>query len=252
MPLPFVWSSDFPPFHCFHLLLPTVLYLSFSSSRPLLNLTIYLVPSLIFSLLVLQEEDSLQISLSVLEPFDFLHLLTSTLLCCFPTWSPLRLAFAIMDLDLLVCSICPKKPSFSDTSHLLTHVGSKGHLSHLHKLQVRSHQEIEAGVQLATYNQWYQHHGLAQLLSERMVMKETKKAGRRKAATSRGAYVTERVSKDQTLSSQALPQKRIAKGRIQSQKKTRGRRGKPTADDDSDFEYSPVKRPRYVALHSPQ
>ncbi|KAK4939371.1 hypothetical protein LTR10_020358 [Elasticomyces elasticus] len=158
-----------------------------------------------------------------------------------------------MDLDLLVCSICPKKPSFSDTSHLLTHVGSKGHLSHLHKLQVRSHQEIEAGVQLATYNQWYQHHGLARLLSERMVTKEAKKAGRRKVATSRGAYVTERnpvVPVDETLLLQALPKKRTAKSRVQSQKKTRSRRSKQAADDDSDFEYSPSKRSRPRRAHT--
>ena len=158
-----------------------------------------------------------------------------------------------MELDLLVCSICPKKPSFSDTSHLLTHVGSKGHLSHLHKLQVRSHQEIESGVQLATYNQWYQHHGLARLLSERMVMKEIKKAGRRKAATSRGAYVAERTSVgsvDQTLLLQALPKKRTVKSRAQGQQKTRGRRNKQAVDDDSDFDYSPAKRSRSVFLLS--
>ncbi|RMD43964.1 hypothetical protein DV735_g1160, partial [Chaetothyriales sp. CBS 134920] len=72
--------------------------------------------------------------------------------------------------------ICPNQPDFSDTSHLLTHVSSKGHLAHLHKLQVKSHQEIAAGVQLANYNQWYQRHGLARLLSERMQQKESRRA----------------------------------------------------------------------------
>ena len=80
-----------------------------------------------------------------------------------------------MSSSLLGCTICPKLPKFSDTSHLLTHVSSKGHLSHLHKLQVRSHQEIAAIQQLAAYDQWYQQHGLGQLLSERMQQKDAKK-----------------------------------------------------------------------------
>lgn len=80
-----------------------------------------------------------------------------------------------MSSALLHCTICPKRPNFSDISHLLTHVSSKGHLSHLHKLQVRSHQEIEAGQQLAIYNTWYQHNGIGQLLSERLLQKQAKK-----------------------------------------------------------------------------
>lgn len=75
----------------------------------------------------------------------------------------------------LKCSICPKKPKFSDISHLLTHVSSKGHLSQYHKLQVRSHQEPAAIGELAAYDNWYQQHGLGQLLSERMITKEAKK-----------------------------------------------------------------------------
>lgn len=92
-------------------------------------------------------------------------------------WSP-------MAATLLVCSICPNHPTFSDTSHLLTHVSSKGHLSNLHKLQVRSHQEISAGHQLAAYSQWYHQYDLGRLLSERMLQKESKKATRRRTATS--------------------------------------------------------------------
>ncbi|EXJ96255.1 hypothetical protein A1O1_01381 [Capronia coronata CBS 617.96] len=150
-----------------------------------------------------------------------------------------------MDLELLNCSICPKQPSFSDTSHLLTHVSSKGHLSHLHKLQVRSHQEIAAGVQLATYNQWYQQHGLGQLLSERMIMKEAKKAGRRKNAARRGAYVTQRSPLAHAASEQPAPLKKIAKPRKQVQRKQpRGRYGRHAIDDDSDLDFSPVKRSR--------
>ncbi|EHY52192.1 hypothetical protein HRR83_003245 [Exophiala dermatitidis] len=156
-----------------------------------------------------------------------------------------------MDLELLNCSICPKRPSFSDTSHLLTHVSSKGHLSHLHKLQVRSHQEIAAGVQLATYNQWYQQHGLGQLLSERMIMKEAKKAGRRKNAARKGAYVAQQSPSNHATSEQPMPLNRPTKGRKQGQRRqTRGRHARRAIDDDSDLDFSPVKKSRPRARQS--
>lgn len=83
-----------------------------------------------------------------------------------------------MASPLLACRICTKKPTFTDVSHLLTHVGSKGHLAQLHKLQVKSHQELAAGLQLAEYNQWFHEHDLAQLLSERLHQKEKKQTAR--------------------------------------------------------------------------
>ena len=90
-----------------------------------------------------------------------------------------------MPSELLSCTICPKKPRFSDVSHLLTHVGSKGHLAHLHRLQIRSHQELDAGVKLAIYNQWFQEHGVASLLSDRMQQKEQKRADKKAANEAR-------------------------------------------------------------------
>ncbi|KAK2755513.1 hypothetical protein FQN54_006453 [Arachnomyces sp. PD_36] len=76
----------------------------------------------------------------------------------------------------LRCNICPKKPKFSDISHLLTHVSSKGHLSHYFKLQVRSHQETDASELLDTYDRWYQENDLAELLSQRMLTKDVRKS----------------------------------------------------------------------------
>jgi hypothetical protein len=99
-----------------------------------------------------------------------------------------------MAATLLKCSICPNLPTFSDTSHLLTHVSSKGHLSNLHKLQVRSHLEICAGHQLAAYNLWYQQHDLGGLLSERMLQKESKKATKRR----RDPTTPKKVKKERT------------------------------------------------------
>lgn len=74
----------------------------------------------------------------------------------------------------LCCNICPKHPDFSDISHLLTHVGSKGHLSHYFKAQVRSRQEPLVRQRLEDYDRWYAQHQIEKLLSQRMMLKETK------------------------------------------------------------------------------
>ncbi len=80
----------------------------------------------------------------------------------------------------LLCNICPKQRKFSDISHLLTHVGSKGHLSRYFKLQVRSRQEPAAREQLGAYDRWYEKHEVERLLSERLTLKESKKANPRR------------------------------------------------------------------------
>ncbi|KAL5336064.1 hypothetical protein BJX70DRAFT_410096 [Aspergillus crustosus] len=80
-----------------------------------------------------------------------------------------------MDVNALLCNICPKHPKFSDVSHLLTHVASKAHLSHYFKLQVRSHQEPQAEALLDDYNQWYKANNLAKLLSDRMSSKDSRR-----------------------------------------------------------------------------
>lgn len=80
-----------------------------------------------------------------------------------------------MDADALLCNICPKRPSFSDVSHLLTHVSSKAHLSSYFKLQIRSQQEPQAAELLDDYDLWYKANNLPKLLSDRMALKEARK-----------------------------------------------------------------------------
>ncbi|GAB1194088.1 hypothetical protein APSETT444_003329 [Aspergillus pseudonomiae] len=80
-----------------------------------------------------------------------------------------------MDAAALFCNICPKKPKFSDVSHLLTHVSSKAHLSHYFKLQVRSHQESQAVILLDEYDRWYKANNLAKLLSDRLASKDARR-----------------------------------------------------------------------------
>ena len=75
----------------------------------------------------------------------------------------------------LNCNICPKQPVFSDISHLLTHVGSKGHLSHYFKAQVRGGQDPAVRNQLDIYDRWYTDNHIEGLLAQRMVLKDSKR-----------------------------------------------------------------------------
>ncbi|KAK4691645.1 hypothetical protein P7C71_g5397, partial [Lecanoromycetidae sp. Uapishka_2] len=82
----------------------------------------------------------------------------------------------------LLCNVCPKEPEFSDISHLLTHVASKGHLSQCHKAQIRGRQDATIREKLATYDRWYEDYQIEKLLSERMIAKESKDSNGRKAS----------------------------------------------------------------------
>jgi hypothetical protein len=79
----------------------------------------------------------------------------------------------------LKCVLCPKRPSFSDVSHLLTHISSKSHLSHRFKTEIRSQKETEARDILEQYDDWYERYGIKQLLAERMAAKDQKKTTKR-------------------------------------------------------------------------
>lgn len=115
--------------------------------------------------------------------------------------SPPKYIDAMASIPLL-CNICPKHPDFSDISHLLTHVSSKGHLSHYFKAQVRSRQEPQILQQLEIYDRWYDKHHIETLLSQRMVLKESKNingnsrsAGSKLSASSKLAKGTKKSAK---------------------------------------------------------
>ena len=74
----------------------------------------------------------------------------------------------------LHCNVCPKKPDFSDVSHLLTHIQSKGHLSAQYKVSVKANHDAEAKQLMEDYNEWYQKYNLDDLMHERLSQKEKK------------------------------------------------------------------------------
>lgn len=82
----------------------------------------------------------------------------------------------------LLCTVCPETPRFSDVSHLLTHIASKGHLHHETQTRLKSHQDLEASVVMDQYENWYKDNGIETLLVERMRAKQLKEAAKTRRA----------------------------------------------------------------------
>lgn len=86
----------------------------------------------------------------------------------------------------LHCNICPKRPDFSDVSHLLTHIASKGHLSWYFRTKVKGSTDASSQKVIDDYDEWYEEWDVATLMQERMSQKEKKRAsGARRVDTSR-------------------------------------------------------------------
>jgi len=81
----------------------------------------------------------------------------------------------------LHCNICPRKPNFSDVSHLLTHIASKGHLSNYYKVKVRSGSEDASRRLIESYDRWYAEWNVEELMSERMNQKDKRRSRARPA-----------------------------------------------------------------------
>jgi hypothetical protein len=102
----------------------------------------------------------------------FSCLIPQASLPCLAHWA--KMAAPIPNMPLK-CTICPKKPSFSDVSHLLTHVGSKGHLSHYYKTKIQGGSDARARALIDQYDQWYTDWGIDELMHERINLKDKKK-----------------------------------------------------------------------------
>jgi hypothetical protein len=84
----------------------------------------------------------------------------------------------------LHCLLCPKRPTFSDVSHLLTHISSKSHLSNRFKAEIRSQKDREARESLRQFDVWYDRYGIQELLADRMNAKDKKTGPKRSRAQS--------------------------------------------------------------------
>lgn len=75
----------------------------------------------------------------------------------------------------LECILCPKHPKFSDISHLLTHVASKGHLSNQFKLKVRASTDEAARKLVEDFDNWYLIWNVDMLMHNRLNLKDKKR-----------------------------------------------------------------------------
>jgi hypothetical protein len=99
---------------------------------------------------------------------------------------PLGLADEAIPLQ---CLLCPKKPTFSDVSHLLTHISSKSHLSNRFKTEIRSNKERDARETLRRFDDWYTRYGIQGLLADRMTAKDKKNLPKRSRAQTQAVSV---------------------------------------------------------------
>ncbi|ETS87188.1 hypothetical protein PFICI_01016 [Pestalotiopsis fici W106-1] len=86
----------------------------------------------------------------------------------------------------LICTICPKTSKFSDVSHLLTHIASKGHLSNMFKLDIAKVADHDAQRRLDEYQAWFDRHNIRGLLQDRSENRIQKSNGGRGRSATRG------------------------------------------------------------------
>lgn len=90
------------------------------------------------------------------------------------------------DLIPLVCFVCPKNSHFSDLSHLLTHISSKGHLHNMFQLNLSRDVDEDAESTLAKFEDWYTENGISALLRARKSAREQRDNHQRRTQTPSG------------------------------------------------------------------
>ncbi|KAI0459316.1 hypothetical protein F5B21DRAFT_526030 [Xylaria acuta] len=90
------------------------------------------------------------------------------------------------DLIPLVCFICPKNSHFSDLSHLLTHISSKGHLHNMFQLNLSREVDEDADSALTRFDAWYKQNQVSSLLRARKTAREQRDDRQRRNQTPSG------------------------------------------------------------------
>ncbi|KAI0125608.1 hypothetical protein BJ170DRAFT_684868 [Xylariales sp. AK1849] len=81
----------------------------------------------------------------------------------------------------LVCTICPKNSTFSDVSHLLTHIASKGHLSNKFQLDIAKDVDDFSRESLEEYETWFETYNIRDLLLSRSENRKSQGRGQARA-----------------------------------------------------------------------
>lgn len=85
------------------------------------------------------------------------------------------------DMIPLICFICPKNSHFSDLSHLLTHISSKGHLHNMFQLNLSRDIDVNADVALTEFDRWYKQNNISALLRARKSAREERDSQQRRS-----------------------------------------------------------------------
>ncbi|KAI1279905.1 hypothetical protein F5Y07DRAFT_405543 [Xylaria sp. FL0933] len=88
------------------------------------------------------------------------------------------------DLIPLLCFICPKNSHFSDLSHLLTHISSKGHLHNMFQLNLSRDVDMNAEIALTEFENWYKQNNISTLLRARKSAREQRDSRQQQSQTS--------------------------------------------------------------------
>ena len=72
----------------------------------------------------------------------------------------------------LLCHVCDQKPTFSDLSHLLTHLNSKTHLAKKHQMKLEALSDPDARARLDAFKKWKKQHNIINLLADRYAKKK--------------------------------------------------------------------------------
>ncbi|KAH8676131.1 hypothetical protein BX600DRAFT_546822 [Xylariales sp. PMI_506] len=94
----------------------------------------------------------------------------------------------------LICTICPKNSKFSDVSHLLTHIASKGHLSNMFQLDIAKNTDDSARHALDAYNIWFETFNIRGLLQSRSENRQQRISRGRGRSISNSANQTAELS----------------------------------------------------------
>lgn len=111
-----------------------------------------------------------------------------------------------MEAIPLLCKVCPKKPHFSDISHLLTHVDSKSHLKYYSNAKIRGRQDQSIRQQFDEYNQWYEENGIEKLLSQRILQKDSRNSNAQARATRETQAKTAKIPRKPRKKRSVLPE----------------------------------------------
>lgn len=153
----------------------------------------------------------------------------------------------------LLCDLCPKKGQFSDISHLLTHISSKGHLSCRFTTDMKAKAgDINAAKKMRDFEKWYAENGIDGLLQDRITSKERrvkKSRGQGGLATVSARYMSIAGSSYKQMIEANVLQTRTARSQPSRHASVKS---EPTEDMESmRWEFGPMRlRPTNTGRHS--